>query len=86
MHHPTYRITHTTAFVTSVVEHWLEREIAQWVAVPSIPQLDGHGWVLSVGKLELKWTEGDLMSQTLGGVLTEEQEDEELPERGRHHI
>ena len=25
------RITHTTAFVTSVVEHWLEREIAQWV-------------------------------------------------------
>ena len=26
MHHPTYRITHTTAFVTPVVEHWLERE------------------------------------------------------------
>ena len=25
------RIAHTTAFVTSVVEHWLEREIAQWV-------------------------------------------------------
>ena len=24
-------ITHTTAFVTPVVEHWLEREIAQWV-------------------------------------------------------
>ena len=23
MHHPTYRITHTTAFVTPVVEHWL---------------------------------------------------------------
>ena len=31
MHHPTGRITHTTAFVTPVVEHWLEREIAQWV-------------------------------------------------------
>ena len=30
MHHPTDRIAHTTAFVTSVVEHWLEREIAQW--------------------------------------------------------
>ena len=30
MHHPTDRITHTTAFVTPVVEHWLEREIAQW--------------------------------------------------------
>ena len=25
------RIIHTTAFVTPVVEHWLEREIAQWV-------------------------------------------------------
>ena len=31
MHHPTDRITHTTAFVTPVVEHWLEREIAEWV-------------------------------------------------------
>ena len=31
MHHPTDRITHTTAFVTPVVEHWQEREIAQWV-------------------------------------------------------
>ena len=31
MHHPTDRIVHTTAFVTPVVEHWLEREIAQWV-------------------------------------------------------
>ena len=24
-------IPHTTVFVTPVVEHWLEREIAQWV-------------------------------------------------------
>ena len=31
MHHPTDRITHITAFVTPVVDHWLEREIAQWV-------------------------------------------------------
>ena len=31
IHHPTGRITHTTAFVTPVVGHWLEREIAQWV-------------------------------------------------------
>ena len=31
MHHPTDRLAHTTAFVTPVVEHWLEREIAQWV-------------------------------------------------------
>ena len=28
MHHPTDRITHTTTFVTPVVEYWLEREIA----------------------------------------------------------
>ena len=27
----TDRIAHTTAFVTPVVEHWLEPEIAQWV-------------------------------------------------------
>ena len=31
MYHPTVRIAHTTVFVTPVVEHWLEREIAQWV-------------------------------------------------------
>ena len=31
MHHPTDRVAHTTAFITPVVEHWLEREIAQWV-------------------------------------------------------
>ena len=31
MHHPTDKIAHTTAFVTPVVEHWLEQEIAQWV-------------------------------------------------------
>ena len=31
MHHPTDRIAHTTAFVTPVVEHWLEQETAQWV-------------------------------------------------------
>ena len=31
IHHPADRIPHTTSFVTPVVEHWLEREIAQWV-------------------------------------------------------
>ena len=31
MHHPTYKIAHTTVFVTQVVEHRLEREIAQCV-------------------------------------------------------
>ena len=31
MHHLTDRIAHTMAIVTPVVEHWLEREIVQWV-------------------------------------------------------
>ena len=31
MHYPTDRITHTMAFVTLVMEHWLVQEIAQWV-------------------------------------------------------
>ena len=31
MHHPIDRIVHTMAFVTPVMEHWLEREIAEWV-------------------------------------------------------
>ena len=31
MHNPTDMITHTMAFVTPVMEHWLEREMAQWV-------------------------------------------------------
>ena len=30
MHHPTDKIAHTTAFVTPVVEHWLEREIEKY--------------------------------------------------------
>ena len=31
MYHDTDRTAYTTAFVTPVVEYWLEREIAQWV-------------------------------------------------------
>ena len=31
IHHPTDRTTHTTAFVTPIMEHWLEWELAQWV-------------------------------------------------------
>ena len=31
MHYPTDKVAHTTAFDTPVVEHWLEREIDQWV-------------------------------------------------------
>ena len=31
LHSSTDRITHTTAFVTPVMERWLGRDIAQWV-------------------------------------------------------
>ena len=31
MHHTTDRIVHTMVFVTTIVEHWLEQEIVQWV-------------------------------------------------------
>ena len=31
MHHPTERIIHTMAFVTPVLEHWLEQELGQLV-------------------------------------------------------
>ena len=31
MPYPTHRMAYTTAFDTPVVEHWLEREIPQWV-------------------------------------------------------
>ena len=31
MYHPTDRITYTTVFIAPILEHWLEREIAQWV-------------------------------------------------------
>ena len=30
-HLPTDRIAHATAFVITVMEYWLEREIVQWV-------------------------------------------------------
>ena len=46
MHHYTDRIAHTTAFVTPVVEHWLKREIAQWVhhegLIPSVIYYHRH--------------------------------------------
>ena len=42
MHHPTYRITHTTAFVTPVVEQWLERDIAQLLSTESMFHYPAH--------------------------------------------
>ena len=47
--HPTDRIAHITAFVTPVVEHWLEREIAQWVHVER-PCSGGSGFTLSLSE------------------------------------
>ena len=34
---PINRIVHTTAFVTPVMEHWLEQEITQWIWWPIAP-------------------------------------------------
>ena len=31
MQYPTDRLAHTMAFAIPVVEHWMEREIVQWV-------------------------------------------------------
>ena len=48
-HHPTDRIAHTMTFVTPVVEHWLEREIAPYF----------KWWILHkdqrVGHSKMKW-------------------------------
>ena len=56
MHHPTDRIAHTTAFVTPVMEHWLERETAQWV--------HNEGSIrsfLSIGQEKSKLQEGSIL-------------------------
>ena len=59
MHHPTDRIAHTTAFVTPVVEHWLQREIAQWVH-PMKDRSDDPSHhertLLPYGHWRFKWT------------------------------
>ena len=50
MHHPTNRIVHTTAFVTPVMKHWLEWEIAQCINYegsiqwPIAPWVDALSW------------------------------------------
>ena len=47
MNHPTERIAHTTAFITPVVEYWLEQEIAQWVHTCLSDTLSVTSWALS---------------------------------------
>ena len=53
-------------------------------AVPNVPSPQGHGWDSVDGKLEIKWTEGNLMPQELIDVLVETPDtnpgDEEAPE------
>ena len=57
MHHPTDRIAHTTAFVTPVVEHWLEREIAKWVHPMKDRSDDPSHHELHLAQ---KWKEGNI--------------------------
>ena len=67
MHHPTDRITHTTAFVTPVVKHWLEREIAQWGIEQAGTWLHGEGSIgpMSVGLLTINFAFVDRISVDL---------------------
>ena len=71
MHHPTDRITHTTAFVTPVVEHWLEREIAQWVGgVKNMFEGDMHsGEQLSFSTNSASCSEQNVMPPTVFWVM-----------------
>ena len=40
----------------------------------TIPPPDGHGWEIKDGKLDYKWTAGELMPEELSDVLVEEPE------------
>ena len=51
MHHHTDRIAHTTAFVTPVVEHWLEREL--WVG--KLPVIMSFLDILNYKTLDWRW-------------------------------
>ena len=52
--------------------------------VQNLPPADGHGWCTTDGKLEIKWTEGDMLPQELVDIMLDEPEQsegqEELPE------
>ena len=63
MHHHTDRITHTTAFVTPVVEHWLEQEIDKWVH---------HEWSIRANALApLRLQSFKIMCQKLAQAMLE---------------
>ena len=67
MHHPTDRITHTTAFVTPVVEHWLEWEIVQWVH----PMKDQSNDPLHHERTLLPWSYISLPMSREGGTVSQ---------------
>ena len=82
MHHPTDRITHTKAFVTPIVEHWPEQEIAQLV----------HHYLIRDGELDCgddgtsgegRWVVEVLsqVGQQVGGV-----DEGQLAETLGHHV
>ena len=48
MLHPTYRITHTTTFVTPVVEHWLERVEREPIIILDLDVCSQHVWYSGV--------------------------------------
>ena len=68
MHHPIDRIAHTTAFVTPVMENWLEQEIAQWVSTFNnifIPLLFLDKLVIEIFLLEqTQWLTNEHRSHT----------------------
>ena len=43
----------------------------------TIPPPDRHGWEVKDGKLDYKWTAGELMPDELSDVLVEKQETDE---------
>ena len=62
MHHPADRIAHTTDFVKPVVDHWLEREIAQWVPPPGMDPTTHHTISRSLNQ---RYTNTDILNKKI---------------------
>ena len=54
MQHPTDRIIHTTAFVTPVMEHWLERDFFFQIQINVDANLNGwnFGWIKWIDRMK----------------------------------
>ena len=68
MHHPIDMIAHTTAFVTPVVEHWLEREIAANRSDSRLPRTSCFSGYKGAGRsseversLMVRWVIGSIL-------------------------